>query len=484
MALDDFLISTGVDNLIRLIKEMGRVELSQAAKELKLPAKTVEDWSHVLEEEGIVKLEYQLTKMYLVWQAPTKEYVEKKGRNLELRATSAKADIEMLLSKVEEGGRNLAAMQGEIAQATSAPVSTEETERLKTELSALQKDYSERIRAASGRLEKLRKKALASAPRGNEGAKKEVPEADIVKEIAVLHRLEGALEAQLHDTEAFFGDYEEKMDALKKESEPGKALLALEKYKADLKDARNLKDELSEAIEAITEEHKALEEKLEGVEGTIAKIREGETPGGRTKKLAEIKKLSEEAKKQKAAVKEQLQDALFSLRRQTAKFEELLKRQAESKKESDGLKDEYVEIAEELDRANQELIAREKEITGKLSSQLSLLETGRRGGASRFSSEELQKISFLLRELRREQALLEEKVHGLAKEAEILKIEAVPGQPGQQEPEPSAASEAPTALVEKVKLSEEEADEFERKRFELRSLIQKMWEENKEGKAK
>ena len=44
------------------------------------------------------------------------------------------------------------------------------------------------------------------------------------------------------------------------------------------------------------------------------------------------------------------------------------------------------------------------------------------------------------------------------------------------------AGAEPTALVEKVKLSEDEAEEFERKRFELRTLIQKMWEENKEGK--
>ena len=66
MALDDLLISTGVDNLIRIVKERGRVEIGSAARELRLPARTVEDWAHVLEEEGIITVEYKLTKAYLV----------------------------------------------------------------------------------------------------------------------------------------------------------------------------------------------------------------------------------------------------------------------------------------------------------------------------------------------------------------------------------------------------------------------------------
>ena len=56
MALDDLLISTGVDHLIKLVKEKQRVEIGAAAEELKLPLRTVEDWSHVLEEEGLVTI--------------------------------------------------------------------------------------------------------------------------------------------------------------------------------------------------------------------------------------------------------------------------------------------------------------------------------------------------------------------------------------------------------------------------------------------
>ena len=41
MALDDLLISTGVDQLIRLVKERGKVDSSTAAKELRQPQRTL-----------------------------------------------------------------------------------------------------------------------------------------------------------------------------------------------------------------------------------------------------------------------------------------------------------------------------------------------------------------------------------------------------------------------------------------------------------
>jgi len=91
MALDDFLLSTGVDNLIRLVKERGRVDTASASKELGIPQKAVEEWAHVLEEEGIVSIEYKLTRVFLVWKAPSPAYVAKKGQDLKVKTASARA---------------------------------------------------------------------------------------------------------------------------------------------------------------------------------------------------------------------------------------------------------------------------------------------------------------------------------------------------------------------------------------------------------
>ncbi|MCX6769866.1 MAG: hypothetical protein NT051_04275, partial [Candidatus Micrarchaeota archaeon] len=98
----------------------------------------------------------------------------------------------------------------------------------------------------------------------------------------------------------------------------------------------------------------------------------------------------------------------------------------------------------------------------------------------KFSKDEIDKISFLLRELRHEQVMLEEKVNMLTKESEILKMEVAPNQKGA----PSAGKPTDStqnSLVERIKISQEDEAAFEQKRDELRSLIRKMWEENKSG---
>ena len=77
MGLDELLITTGVDALVRLIKEKGMIELSLAAQLLNIDAVTIEDWAHTLEEEGIIKIEYHLTKVYLAWVQPSAEEIEK-----------------------------------------------------------------------------------------------------------------------------------------------------------------------------------------------------------------------------------------------------------------------------------------------------------------------------------------------------------------------------------------------------------------------
>lgn len=77
------LISTGVDSLIKLIREKGRIEITLASRLLDIPISTIEEWVHALEQEGILSVEYQLTKIYLKWNYPTSEEIEKEREELE-----------------------------------------------------------------------------------------------------------------------------------------------------------------------------------------------------------------------------------------------------------------------------------------------------------------------------------------------------------------------------------------------------------------
>jgi len=76
MEFDELLITTGVDALVRLVKEKQRVEIEDASAILNIPVDTLEEWSRVLEEQGILRIEYRLTHIYLAWVKPTEEEIE------------------------------------------------------------------------------------------------------------------------------------------------------------------------------------------------------------------------------------------------------------------------------------------------------------------------------------------------------------------------------------------------------------------------
>ena len=486
MGLDDLLISTGVDNLIKLVKERGRVEVTEAAMNLKLPLRTVEDWSHVLEEEGLVTIEYKLTKIYLVWHAPTVEYVAQKTERLEEKATGVRSDISGLISKVEHGGHEVEEMQSELARMESAAaMSPAEIAKMKEELSGLEKRYSETISDSMGKLDKLKKKLSMVGPSlgAGAGAGKEqgAGSEELGKELEVLKKFEETLQSQMGDVDEFYGAFETRAEDFRKQIEGNKGSSAVETIKGEMAEVRALKNELAGAIEAVADEQKSLTGKIAMLEKKFADMseEEGGSVGAARKKLTELRRMEEDAKKQKDAVAEQLADALSLAKKQAAKVEEILSSASTTEAKMKELKDDYIDISEELARANDELMQKQKEISQKIASQTSALELAKGGAAGKISKEEIQKVSFLLRELRREHQVLEGKVKMLAKEAEILKISAQPGAAAGAGGRPGM----PSSLVERVELSEQEEGDFEKKREELRALIRKMWEESKSGKG-
>jgi len=503
MALDDLLISTGVDNLIRLVKERGRIEIGAAAKELGLPARTTEDWAHVLEEEGIITVEYKLTKVFLVWRTPAVKEVEQKREKLEEKTIGTREEIEQLLTRVEEGGKSLSAMQEDIATLTTRPMSGSDVESLKRELSGLQEIYSGKINATSAKLDALRKKAIAAGQKveakNGIGEDERSAAANLKNELDVLKKFEETLTSQQSDTEMFFEAFETRVDDLQKQIEEGRNSNAIEELKVEIADTKAQKKELAEAVEAVLEEQQSLEGKIAGMEKKLVEMSEGENSiAASKKKIAEIRKMTEEAKKQKKAVQGHLSDSVSLIKKQTSKIETTIRKYSAVDSDSKTLVDEYVEISEEMSRANEELAARQKDIGRKIAEQVSALEAAKAaqtGGS--FSREEIQKVSFLLRELSHEQEMLENKVKVLVKESEILKMEAQTGTPSQMAAASSSprsaaapgmetaerAGNAAPALVERVKLSQRDEAEFEKKRDELRSLIRKMWEDGKGGRG-
>lgn len=119
MEMDELLISTGVDSLIRLIKENKRIELAMAAKLLNLPQSEIEDWAHILEEEGIIKIDYQLTKVYFLWIAATEEEVSKEKEVFVARKGAVEEEVSKLENIHAQGERELAEYSAEIEKVST-----------------------------------------------------------------------------------------------------------------------------------------------------------------------------------------------------------------------------------------------------------------------------------------------------------------------------------------------------------------------------
>jgi len=64
---DEKMITTGIDKFIELIYKKKRVGLNEASKILDIPIPTLEFWCYVLENNGLIKIEYTLTETYIEW---------------------------------------------------------------------------------------------------------------------------------------------------------------------------------------------------------------------------------------------------------------------------------------------------------------------------------------------------------------------------------------------------------------------------------
>ena len=60
------MIETGVDKLVKLVKQSGKISVAEAAKILGLSNTIITEWADFLEEEGIISIEYNLTQPFLV----------------------------------------------------------------------------------------------------------------------------------------------------------------------------------------------------------------------------------------------------------------------------------------------------------------------------------------------------------------------------------------------------------------------------------
>jgi len=121
MGLTDSIIETGVDKLVKLVNEKGKVSSFDAAKELGVSNTVVMEWADFLEEEGIISIEYKFTKQFLVPRKLGKKEVQEKAKEF-----SGKKDVFVRKAEV-----SLSFLDKEAAKLNSIK---EEFDKIKKEL--------------------------------------------------------------------------------------------------------------------------------------------------------------------------------------------------------------------------------------------------------------------------------------------------------------------------------------------------------------
>lgn len=76
-------IETGIDRLLKLVKQKEKITLSEASENLGIPKDTIMSWGEVLEDHGLLEMHYPITGKPSLWKIRPKILKGKKGEKIE-----------------------------------------------------------------------------------------------------------------------------------------------------------------------------------------------------------------------------------------------------------------------------------------------------------------------------------------------------------------------------------------------------------------
>jgi len=363
MEFDELLITTGVDALVRLVKRKGKIEIEECAKLLNTPVSTVEEWSRVLEEEGILSIEYRLTKVYLVWVTPTEAEIESERESFQAEKAGLQKEVKGVKDRL-------------------APEVTN--------ISDLEEQFEEFYKKTYPRLEALEKAASPLL------AKKSVTEGGIHLNLDKLDELS----TRLDDVKNLLGTTKSEISEMGKSVKAGKSSMSLEKIEQLKKELKELEKEGERISKKTGEQQSALPKdvKLPNMRDIKAKFE------AVRKEFSDIKRRNARLREEVINIQETqgiLKEVTTSLKGHEKRMDQLKKDVAQTVKEADMLEKKSAEIVKGV-RENAETIERFADS----------LEVAR-GILSRFPSQ--KKLVDELNKLKEEEAKIAEKNASLKK---------------------------------------------------------------------
>ena len=301
MEITSSVIETGVDKLVNLVRERGRIALQDAAKELGVSMTVIQEWVDFLEEEGIISLEYKLTKPFLVERKLTRKEVEAKAKEFTSKKDVFVRKAEVSLSFLEKQSEDLKKVKKEFDRLKSelgieldtVRDDLKELERYQHLKEELQKQVEEQKNEAKLKIGELTQQVSREQKKYEEmaaGITKQREELN--KEKAEAHSIEDSekiLNKRLTELKAMIGLIEKKMqdeDASIKNSE-----LHIEKLSLLADEIKQRVDEEKSIMAPLIEKSKEQERKvLEIQDKIIKKIAQ------KKKKVADVRNVTKKVK--------------------------------------------------------------------------------------------------------------------------------------------------------------------------------------------
>ncbi len=145
MASEEEHITTKIDELINLLLQKKRVELRLLAKQLNEKEAVLVEWLKTLEQEGLINIEYGLTKTYIsIAKGAESKMLKKKTQNLEKVSASLLQKAEMVSKEAVSATKQLTELE-QLAQKIEGILGTDtvNVDEVREKIDALKKEVDD-----------------------------------------------------------------------------------------------------------------------------------------------------------------------------------------------------------------------------------------------------------------------------------------------------------------------------------------------------
>ncbi|MCL4389376.1 hypothetical protein M1397_02055 [Candidatus Marsarchaeota archaeon] len=126
---------TAIDSLIGLLRQRGKMDLNSIANALNTDIDVVERWAKVLEKDEMVKITYEVGKMFIAPATLTKEQEKTLTHDIQMKASALSETATSQIMSLQSIENSLKAMKGTVAEASK--VEAQELPELKKAIGEL-----------------------------------------------------------------------------------------------------------------------------------------------------------------------------------------------------------------------------------------------------------------------------------------------------------------------------------------------------------